>query len=275
MADHHLPLAERRPVAPSPRARRWVIGLASTAAVVLLAGTFFQLLTAIARHEYTVTETWTGADVSAVESARLSNHVGHLEVTGTARDEIRVDVEVTDGLFRARRNEAVVGDQLRTRASCPLWFTTHCRVDQLVTLPADLRTEIDGRHGTVTLTGLAGPVVSDTAFGPLRVAGLAGPTVLRHQFGDLAATGLRSDSLEVRHRFGNTDIEFAEAPTELRVDTQFGTTVIELPDDGAAYRVTGATSFGTRTIDVRTDSESPRHIELDTSFGDAIVRYAR
>jgi hypothetical protein len=274
MPSPSLPLVDREPVRPSPKARRVIVGIASAVTVLLLLGGFFNLLTNVARHQYLVTRTWSGAEVAALAEARLSNDAGHLEVTGLATRDVHVEVDVTDGLFRARHAERLSGDLLRTSGSCPLWFATHCRVDQRVQLPAGTPLDVHARHGHLTIRDVDGPVTIDAKFGAVRLTGLGGGGRISHEFNDLTATGLRGAAWQVRHRFGNTELRFDEAPVELRVDVQFGTTVIVLPDDGASYHVTGESGFGHRDIEVRTDPSSDRRIHLDTRFGDVTVRYA-
>jgi hypothetical protein len=273
MTSTSTPLSQRRPVEARPSQRTWILGLASLATVVILAASFLKLLTIVAIDEYTVTATWSPAELATVDRAHLSNRAGRLEVVGGADGTVQVDVEVTDGLFRADRDERIDGDTVRVHARCTLWFTTHCRVDQHIRIPAAMPLTIDARHGDVVLRDLGGSLTSNTGFGPLVLDGIAGDAAIRHEFGELEARRLGSRSMQATHRFGNVHLHFADAPVDVRVEVEFGATVIEVPDDGQAYHVTGSSSFGNRSIQVRTDPNSERVIHLDTRFGDATIRY--
>ena len=275
MTSIATPLSQRRPVEARPAQRTWIFALASIATVVILAAGFFKLLTMVALDDYSVTATWSGAELAPVERAHLSNSAGHLEVTGGPDESVRVDVDVTDGLFRADREEWIDGDTIRVHAACTLWFATHCRVDQRVQVPAAMPLTVDARHGDVTLRDLSGSLRSDTGFGPLRLVGVTGEVVIRHEFGELHATDLRSPSARVTHRFGDRHLGFSAAPSDVRLVVDFGTTVVEVPNDGSTYHVTGSSSFGHRSIEVRTDPNSERTIHVDSRFGDVTVRYTR
>jgi hypothetical protein len=263
------------PVVARPPLRTWLFRVASALTVLALVASFFKLLTVVAIDEYVVAHRFAGTELAPVDAVAVSNTAGHVQVLAAPGAEVTVDLAVTDGLFRADRDARVDGQTLRVSASCTLWFTTHCRVDQVVAVPVALPVTVSARHGDVSLQGLRGPVSVDARFGPLRLDGLTGAAVVRHEFGELRAIQLGVADLELTHRFGDARLSFVQAPDQVRVEASFGTTVIEVPDDGGAYQVTGSSSFGTRGVEVRTDPNSDRTIHADTRFGDLVIRYAR
>ena len=48
---------------------------------------------------------------------------------------------------------------------------------------------------------------------------------------------------------------------------------IVVPDDAATYNVDSETNGGSTDVDVRTDRESPNHIDISSNGGDIDVRY--
>ena len=272
--SHDQPDIARTPVVAGRRFRRVLLWLGSPLTVLFLGFASFNLLTLVAIDEYQVVTTFSTAELSPVEHVAVTNHTGRIEVVGTSTGDARLEIDVTDGLFRADREERVDGDTLRATASCTLWFTTHCRVDQRLWLPADLSVEVRGEHGDVAIDGVAGALRVNGRFGELNLVDTSGPTTIDHGFGSVTARGLTSTEITVSHRFGDTLLSFSEPPDEVRVDSRFGTTTIELPDDGASYRVTGRSTLGDRRIEVRTDVDSERTIHVDSRFGDVTIRYA-
>lgn len=263
------------PVSATPRMRRAVRIVGSVVAGLILAVSLFRVLSAIAYDDYVVDTSYPAAEVAGVELLAVDNSAGHTEVRGAPGGGVQLSTEVTDGLFRARHDHRIQGDRLRVDADCPVGFATRCRVDHRVTVPDRFGVEARGRFGDVTVTGITGPVDVDGGFGRVELTGLAGSLRVRHGFGTIEARGLTAPSVDVSNQFGETTLVFATAPTDVRVDAQFGATVIELPDDGTAYRVTGAGDLGNRSVEVRTDPSSERSLHVDHQFGDLTIRYTR
>lgn len=264
-----------RPVVASPRLRtvvRWV-GAAFTIAT-LTAG-FFKLLTTFAFDQNTTSATYTTAQLAAVDEVSIQNTAGDVVVRGGPSSDATVTSDVADGLFRAREWNRVDGDQLTVRGSCPMGFATRCHVHHALDVPAGLDLEVSGQLGTVDVSGMTGALRLGGQFGRMSIDGATGPVRIEHGFGELVASGLASPVVEVSHQFGDTTLTFSEPPTNVQITTQFGTTLVEVPDDGAPYRIRGATQLGNRSVEVRTDPASDRVIHIDTQFGDATIRYAR
>jgi hypothetical protein len=270
----HPSRTDHQPVVASPRLRtvvRWVGGIF---AIATLAAGSFKLLTTFAYDQNTVTATYSAAELGPVAEVAIRNSAGDVVVRGSRSREATVTSDVADGLFRARDGHRIEGNRLAVWGSCPVGFTTRCHVHHALDVPAGLDVAVTGRLGNIDVAGMTGALRLDSRFGRVSVEQAGGPLTIDHDFGVLTATALTSPTVEVAHEFGDTTISFVEAPTEVRVRTRFGATVIEVPDDGTAYRITGSTDLGVRTVYVRTDPGSDRVIHVDTRFGDATIRYA-
>ncbi|MGY6502383.1 MAG: hypothetical protein ACXIVQ_15975 [Acidimicrobiales bacterium] len=263
------------PVTAGPRLRTTARVVGSVFAVIVLAGTGFSLLNTIAYEHFSVDTSYTGTQLARVESVVLDNSGGGGEIRGTSQAGASLTTTGTDGLISSRHDSRVAGSVLHVDGSCRGTIGTRCRVHQSAAVPSHLSVEARVRHGDLTVADIAGPVAVDTLFGRVDLTDLSGPLELRHGFGLLQAQGLRSTDVDATHQFGQMTLAFVEAPTSVRVDSRFGQTIVEVPDDGTAYRVTGTIEFGERTVSVRTDPDSERTIHVDHQFGDVTIRYTR
>ena len=262
-------------VVAGPRLRRVLLWVGSAVTVVALLLVGFRLLAQVAYDQYVVTEAIDATQLAGVNQVRVSNTAGSITVVASDITDASVTLDVVDGLFAADRSVAIRSGELRVDTSCDVWFATHCRVDQRVAMPASLPLDVRGRHGHVRIEGASAPLRVDGRFGDLVVEGAAGPVSIDHGFGRVTAAGLGGAEVDVTLRFGESRLEFAVTPSDVRVDSRFGSTTIEVPDDGTVYRITGTTSFGDRSIQVRTDPDSSNVIHVDSTFGEVTVRYTR
>jgi hypothetical protein len=265
----------RTPVVASRRLRSVLLWLGSVFTVITLLVVGFRLLAQVAYDQYLVTETIEATQLAGVGQVRVANTAGSIDVVVSDRSDASVTLDVTDGLFAADRTVGVRSGVLRVETSCDLWFATHCHVDQRLAVPATLPLEVRGRHGNVRVQGASAALRVDGRFGDLVVQGAGGTVSIDHGFGAVTATDLASTDVDVALRFGESTLGFVVAPSDVRVDSRFGSTTIEVPDDGTVYRVTGTTSFGDRSIQVRTDPDSTNLIHVDSAFGEVTIRYAR
>lgn len=271
----YVDLASARPVVAGRGVRGVMIGLGSAFTVVALLAGLFRLLSMVAYDQHFENLTFTAAELGSVERTAIRNTTGDVNVFGTAASDAQVEVDVGDGLFRARHHEAIEGGVLALEASCPWSFTTRCRVHHDLHLPAALAVDVHSRMGNVAISDVAGDVAVSGRFGQVSVEGTGGALAIDQRFGEVAARALDSSSVAVDTRFGAVALAFDTAPHDVRITSRFGEVTIELPDDGQAYRVGGSTDFGDRTVDVRIDPDSDRSIHVDSTFGAVTIRYAR
>lgn len=263
------------PVSAGPRLRRAVRIGGSLLTIGTLAVALLGALNSIAYEDFSVETAYSATELAGVDTVRLQNSAGHSEVRGHDGGDALVTTRGTDGIFGADHGNEVSSGALRIDGSCSVGIATRCRVDHTVAVPDDLAVEVRARFGDVWVSGIGGPVDVDAQFGRVDLSDLSGPVDVRHRFGVVDARGITAATVELSHEFGQTTLVFAEAPTEVRVDSRFGLTVVEVPDDGTTYRVTGTHEFGDRTVEVRTDPASDQVIHVDHEFGDVIIRYAR
>ncbi len=272
---HPADMASGRPTVAGRGTRRAMLWIGSVFTVLALLAGLFRLLTAVAYDQHFENLTFTAAELASVDEVSIRNSTGHVEVTGTRDPDARVEVDVGDGLFRARHRSVIEGGALALEASCPLGFATRCRVHHDVELPAPLGVNVHSRMGHVSITDFDGDVDVSERFGSVSLERVGGAVAVDQRFGDVTARALVSPSVSVDNQFGSVTLAFDNSPVDVRVTSTFGQVTIELPDDGAAYRISGSTDFGERTVDVRIDPDSDRAIHVDSTFGQVTIRYLR
>ncbi|MGW0894619.1 DUF4097 family beta strand repeat-containing protein [Saccharopolyspora sp. NPDC002578] len=156
-----------------------------------------------------------------------------------------------------------------------------CSIDYEVVLPAPVPVTGAGDAGSLEVAGMesvdvetaAGSVAISEVSGPVRVRGSSGGIELRDLDGDVDVTTgsggidgerLGGGSIVVGADTGTIDLELT-GPRVVRATTGTGGIELDVPDE--AYRVTADTGTGSRDVDVDTDPNSPRLLELSTGTG--------
>jgi DUF4097 and DUF4098 domain-containing protein YvlB len=123
-----------------------------------------------------------------------------------------------------------------------------CDVGYTIRMPKAMSTDVTAQAGAVKLNGLAGDVHVTTQAGA--VEGLA----------------LTSDEVTVKTEAGATSLEFAQAPTLIRITTSVGAVELGVPGT-TAYAVDVKTSVGASSVDIDQDPASAHRIEVHTDTG--------
>jgi hypothetical protein len=263
------------PVAASPRVRSAFLWMGSAVTVVALTSMLFNLLNAVAWNTYVVEHFVAEAELDGIETIEVRNSAGGIEVIGVGAGGAKLTSEVTDGVFSADHGYRLDAERLVVTGDCRFAFATNCRVDHHLEAPSSLALVLRSNHGDLSVTDTSGPIRADARFGEVTIGRVSGPLEVDNRFGSIRLRDLRSQLVRVEQTFGELQASFIEAPAEVSVVSRFGAVVIEVPDDGGTYAVTGSSSFGERRIEVRTDPDSARRIHVDHDFGDLTIRYPR
>ena len=123
-----------------------------------------------------------------------------------------------------------------------------CDVGYTIRMPKAMSADITAQAGAVKVDGLAGDVHVIT------------------QAGAVEGHALASDEVTVKTEAGATSLEFAEAPTLVRITTSVGAVELGVPGT-TAYAVDVQTSVGASSVDVDQDPASAHRIEVHTDTG--------
>jgi hypothetical protein len=198
---------------------------------------------------------------------------GPVIVVAGETDEVVVEKSYTTGFLGGSTEAEVDGDTLRLIQRCPAIFGFGCRSSYRVSVPA--ATTVTGRtsNGAITIDGLDGAIDVATSNGAVDLERLTSTVAARTSNGAVSGTGLLSSDLDVSTSNGRVSLEFAQAPSSVRVTTSNGEIDVTLPEDSPPYAVSTSTSNGRVSNEIRTDPAAGETIDLRTSNGDISLRY--
>lgn len=178
---------------------------------------------------------------------------------GGTVDTVQVTRRLTWGPWpqstRPKPVETWAGDTLEVSFTCPPALPlVGCSVDYAVVVPDGTEVDVRTSAGDITLAGaLAGVRASSSA-------------------GDVNAEALTSEQTVLTTSAGDVDVEFAEAPQRVSVESGAGDVDVRVPP-GDDYRVELHTGAGDERVDVVDDPDSSRTLVIDTGAGDVSVSY--
>jgi hypothetical protein len=123
-----------------------------------------------------------------------------------------------------------------------------CEIRYKIRMPAATSAEITAQAGAVHVTGLGGTVHITT------------------QAGAVEGKALASDEVIVTTQAGAASLEFAEAPSLMKANTELGAVEVRVPST-EAYAVAADTDVGKAEVSVRHDPASLHKIQVKTGVG--------
>jgi hypothetical protein len=239
-----------------PRARArggpaWRI-LASLLVLAALVWGTFSVVNLLAHSERRVVRTFPAAGVATID---VSTDRGSVRVIASDRDDISVRGYISNGLGGTDHSERRRGDRVVVDASCAVPVAYWCTASYTLRVPRDVEVKLWSGSGSVSVTGVTGPVH------------------LASQHGDLEASRLRSARVDARTDHGSVRLQFATAPQRVKASSTHGDVTATVPHTDVSYRVQLSTNHGDTRNAVRTDPKSARVIDLSTAHGDVTVRY--
>jgi hypothetical protein len=182
--------------------------------------------------------------LSPVRSLALSAAVSQVTITGSQQRT----TSVTEQIWYSQRlpsfSRSLAGGTLSLGYTCPA--EADCGVGYHIQVPRDTAVSVTLQSGSITLSGLAGPVTASTATGLI------------------SATGLSGDTVRLRTGSGEIIAGFTSPPTTLQATTQVGAINIGVPGT-VLYNVTArATAY---VINVNISTSSPYTITAQAGTG--------
>jgi hypothetical protein len=241
--------------------------------VIVLGFSAMQVAVMLAHEEYTEVDEFAAANVDIIEIHNSPGPVRVVASESATADTIKVTTKVSDGFRPTGHSEAMEGNRLMLRGTCPVMFSSWCSVNYTVVTPPNVDVIVRSSEG-VTVTDIAGAVDVETGDGHVEAARLSGTVRLDTTDGGITATDLRSDDVDVHTVDGSLNVDFDESPRAIRAKTTDGSIEIVIPDDEAVfYRVESQTVDGSIDTPVRTDPNAERSIVVETTDGNLTVRY--
>jgi hypothetical protein len=175
---------------------------------------------------------------------------GSIDVTGTSRGNVQVSQQATYTKTAPLATHVVSGSTLTLSYTCPAEL--FCGVSYVLQVPRGVTVQVSTDAGSVTLTGLSGPVTARAG------AGL------------ITAVDLRSPTASFTSNAGGVIATFAAVPASVQVSTNIGPITLTLPGT-AAYKVDTHTLVGMSTVTVRKNAASPHVISARSDLGSISV----
>lgn len=185
----------------------------------------------------------------------LDGDVGDIRLRAAAPDEEpRADMRITSSLSDPTAQVEVSGSRAELAGTCQSRWWDSCSIVWDVVVPADAEVVVTSSVGDVTITDLAGPLVTESSVGSVTATGLSSPTV------------------QARSSVGDITLDLVAPPESVTASSSTGDVTLTVPDDTTAYRVQTTTSVGSITNEIGSDPSQDRSIDLRTSVGDITVR---
>jgi DUF4097 and DUF4098 domain-containing protein YvlB len=196
---------------------------------------------------------------------------GSIEVQPGPAGQVTVTTHRVWSFQQPTVSETQSGSDVTVTASCPgvNWGT--CSTSVRLSVPSDVALDLTSQNGTVSVSGMQGALDLHSGNGDVDVAAVSGPLHLTSDHGDVTGTGLTSTQTQASSDDGNVNLTFTGVPTSVAASSDNGNVGVGLPPGPTAYLVNATTDNGGRSVGVPTDSESNRHIVVDSSNGDVSV----
>jgi hypothetical protein len=263
------------PEAGTARPRRrwiWVLVALATAGVIVVPITLRVALKVAIHHQFDPAATYqrdvTGLQVQAD---------GGGFVTIQAGQEGRVTIASTlQWLFgKPAVTQSWHGRVLRVRATCPRADPLEdCQASVIITVPSGTAVSAQAGAGTVTVTGVSGPLHLAATSGVILVSHVSGPLWLAATSGSVAArTGVYSPDVHASVTSGDIALRLDAGPRLLTVGVGSGFASILLPQ-GSRYRIAGPYGPGwPRIATGLSDASSGRVLSVTIGTGAMTIGY--
>jgi hypothetical protein len=254
---------------PRSAGQRIAIGLALVATLALVAGGAVSAAAELVIQSKDTTHTFTGAFTS------LSVNVdGDVNVQAGPADQITVATHQVWSFVRPAITETLDGDRLTIKAACSGITIGECGTSEKVTVPAGATVDVDSQDSNVTANGIRGALELRSSDGDINVSNDSGPLRLFTSDGNVQGADLSSSAVTASSVNGDVNLIFGTPPRSVTGTSSDGNVDVGLPRGPASYLVSASSDDGNRSVEVRTDSTSPRRISVDSSNGDVSVQYS-
>jgi hypothetical protein len=249
----------------------WLAGASVIAVPMLVFGTY-EVASAIAHEERTVSDSVPAAGLTGVdvEGSTGSVHVIGVEDSNT----VNVRSRVSDGLRRTGYRTFVRDGRLVVRSTCPVYGSSWCSVSSTIEMPSDLGLSIQA-DGGVEVSDVHGGVSAHADGGSVTATRVSGTLDLSSDQGRVEASGIDADHVVATSDQGRVDLTFTNSPRSVEARSDQGSVTVVLPEEpGIVYATTLETDQGSAQSLIVQDPRSDRTIIATSDQGDVTVSYA-
>ena len=254
--------------------RRWIWAFVAmvTAAVLILPVMFRMTLKAEIRHEL-LPLTLIRHPLSQIQVDAPGQSI---TIRNGAAGQVRVMSNVAWLLGKPTVSHAWSGRILKIQASCPSFNAFgDCQAGLVIRVPAGVAVRAAVGSGSVTVTGMAGPVRAIASSGSINLTDLSGPIWATTASGSIAARGLTSARVVAATASGQLALAFAAPPEAVALSVDSGAAGVTMPP-GSHYLVSGQRGPGSLTIAPGLNqAKADRIITVVVGSGQMHIGYSR
>jgi hypothetical protein len=249
----------------------WLAAASVIAVPMLVFGTY-QVASAIAHEERTVSDSVAAAGLTGVD---VEGSTGSVRVIGVEdADTINVRSRVSDGLRPTGYRTFVRDGRLVVRSTCPVYGSSWCSVSSTIEMPSDLALSIQA-DGGVEVSDVHGGVSAHADGGSVTATRVSGTLDLSSDQGRVEASGIDADHVVATSDQGRVDLTFTNSPRSVEARSDQGSVTVVLPEEpGIVYATTLETDQGSAQSLIVQDPRSDRTIIATSDQGDVTVSYA-
>jgi hypothetical protein len=249
----------------------WLAGASLIAVPMLVFGTY-QVASAIAHEERTVSDSVPAAGLTGVD---VEGSTGSVHVIGVEdADTVNVRSRVSDGLRPTGYRTFVRDGRLVVRSTCPVYGSSWCSVSSTIEMPSDLGLSIHA-DGGVEVSDVHGGVSAHADGGSVTATRISGTLDLSSDQGRVEASGIDADHVVATSDQGRVDLTFTNSPRSVEARSDQGSVTVVLPEEpGVVYATTLETDQGSAQALIVQDARSDRTIIATSDQGDVTVSYA-
>jgi hypothetical protein len=187
---------------------------------------------------------------SPVTAVVIQGGSGSISVTGSAAPDVVVVQQTSYAKTPPSATHVLRGTTLTVTYTCPVELV--CGVSYNVRVPRGVSVSVSAGTGSITLTGLTGPVSA------------------RADAGLITAVSLGSATASFTSSAGGVIATFSVPPRSVSVSTHVGPITLTVPGT-VAYKISTHTFVGTSTITVPRSARSAHVIDASSDLGSIAI----
>jgi hypothetical protein len=233
------------PAPPRPR-RRWIwITVALVTAFVIVTPVSLRLwLKASHRNLSLPTQVYR----QPLTQLRVVAPAGSITVVPSRRREVTVTGSLSWDFARPNVTQAVHGQTLLIDGGCPAPdLFEDCQVSLTIQVPARLAVSVVAGSGSISVSGLTGPLHLAVSSGSITMARVSGPVRASSGSGSITGSGVTAAAVQAVIGSGSLQLGLAAVPQDLNVAIGSGSAGVTVPR-GARMKVLADAGSGTLQV---------------------------
>ncbi len=258
---------------PRPR-RRWIwITVALVTALVAVAPVAFRLWLKAAHHDQSLP---VRVYRQPLTQLRVVAPAAGVTLMPDRRDEVIVQASLAWDFGQPAVTQTVQGKTLQVTGRCPGSNAFEdCQVDLVIHVPVDMAVDVSAGTGSVSVSGLSGPLHLATTAGSITMTRVSGPVWASAGSGSVTGYGVVSPELDAVIGSGSLRLGLAATPRALNLAIAAGSASIAVPPHARMRTVVDAGAGLWHIAPGIADSGAAGTLTVTIGSGAVTVGYSR